>query len=107
MHAYYGEHKEAIQRDLSQIGEALRPELGLFTCHSASVGGIECVAPFAGPAIPIDISPLRLSGELSRVNRWRRELAHELGLHNDARLTRPTEWDPERGLRDNCAFLFV
>ena len=106
MHAYYGERKDAIRRDLSQIRDFFRPGLGLFTCHHAGAGGIEYVAPFTGPPEPTDIPALRLSGELPRVNQWRRDLAGELGLQDDTRLTRPTEWDPERGLRDNRAFLF-
>ena len=106
MHAYYGERKEAIRRDMSQISGVFRPQFGLFTCHRASVDGIEYVAPFSGPAALTVIPTLRLSGELARVNRWRSGLASELGLQDDTRLTRPTEWDPERGLRDNRALIF-
>ena len=106
MHAYYGERKEAIRRDLMRIHEAFQPELGLFTCHHGNLGGIDDVSPFVGAATPAHIPPLRMSGELSRVNRWRRRLADHLGLHGDLRLTRPTEWDPERGLRDNRAIWF-
>ncbi len=106
MHAYYGEQREAIKCDLSRIWEAFQPNLGLFTCHRDNLSGIDDVSPFAGPGNSMRISPLRLSGALPRVNRWRSELAHELGLQHDVRLTRPTEWDPERGLRDNRAILF-
>ena len=70
------------------------------------MGGIASVSPFDGSGTLICIPPLWLSGELMRVNRWRRELADELGLREDLRLTRPAEWDPERGLRDNRAILF-
>ena len=107
MHAYYGKHRDAIKRDLMQIHEAFQPELGLFTCHHGSLGGIDYVSPFAGTASPTHVPPLRMSGELPRVNRWRRRLSGELGLQKDLRLTRPTEWDPERGLRDNRAVFFV
>lgn len=106
MHAYYGERRDVIKRDLATIWEAFDPDIGLFTCHHANVGGIACVSPFDGSGTLICIPPLWLSGELMRVNRWRRELADELGLREDLRLTRPAEWDPERGLRDNRAILF-
>lgn len=106
MHAYYAEAQDAIRSDLAQIGRVFQPDFGVFTCHRDSVDGINYVSPFDGSGSLVDIPPLRLSGELPRVNRWRRELAYELGLQDDVRLTRPTEWDPERGLRDNRALVF-
>lgn len=107
MHAYYGEHRDAIKRDLATLCESFVPDFGLFTCHHANVDGIECVSPFAGSGTLMYIPPLGLSGELPHVNRWRRELADELGRREDLRLMRPAEWDPERGLRDNRAVFFV
>ena len=106
MHAYYGASKEGIKRDLARIGEVFEPEIGLFTCHYDNVAGVCDVSPFAGPAMHMPIPPLRMAGELPRVTQWRRRLAEELGLSDDPRLTRPTEWDPERGSRDNRAALF-
>ncbi len=106
MHAYYREHRDAIKRDLMRIHEVFQPEFGLFTCHHGNLGGIDYVSPFAGTASPEHIPALRMFGELPCVNRWRRRLADELGLREDPRLTRPTEWDPERGLRDNRAVFF-
>lgn len=106
IHAYYGEQREAIKRDLSQIRQALQPGAGLFTCHADSLAGIDCVSPFAGSGTAISISPLKMSGGLPRVNQWRLGLAEDLGLLHDVRLTRPAEWNPERGLRDNRAILF-
>ncbi|MCY4416815.1 MAG: hypothetical protein OXE87_10975 [Chloroflexi bacterium] len=106
MHTYYGASKEGIKRDLARIGEVFEPEIGLFTCHYDNVAGVCDVSPFAGPAMHMPIPPLRMAGELPRVTQWRRRLAEELGLSDDPRLTRPTEWDPERGYRDNRAALF-
>ena len=106
MHAYYGESEDGIRCDLARIGEVFQPEVGLFTCHYDNVAGVCDVSPFAGPAMHMPIPPLRMAGELPRVTQWRRRLAEELGLSDDPRLTRPTEWDPERGSRDNRAALF-
>ena len=106
MHAYYREHRDAIKRDLMRIHEVFQPEFGLFTCHHGNLGGIDYVSPFAGTASPKHMPALRMFGELPCVNRWRRRLADELGLREDPRLTQPTEWDPERGLRDNRAVFF-
>ena len=106
MHAYYREGAEGIRRDLKEIRESYNPQLGLMTFHHANREGMDYVSPFALSGAPVEIGPLRLSGELPRVNGWRRNLADELGLADDARLTRPVEWDPERGLRDNRAMIF-
>ena len=106
MHAYYREGAESIRRDLKEIHDRFEPQLGIMTFHHANRDGIDYVSPFAGSGTPIEIGPLRLSGELPLVNGWRRSLADELGLKNDTRLTRPVEWDPARGLRDNRATIF-
>ena len=106
MHAFYAEQQEAIKRDLSDIEGKFGPDLGLFTFHRESEGGVNYVSPFAREGDQAPISPLMMSGAVVRVNRWRRAVADTLGLQDDVRLTRPTEWDPERGLRDNRAILF-
>ena len=106
MHAYYAVGKEDIKRDLAKLSKAFKPDLGLFTYRDANLDGIRYVSPFVGSGTPIQIPSLRLKGELHRVNQWRRQLAYELGLTDDDRLTRPVEWDPKRGLRDNRAILF-
>ena len=106
MHAYYREDAESIRQGLREIHDHLDPQLGMMTFHQANSYGIDYVSPFAGSGIPIEIGPLRLSGGLPLVNGWRSGLAQELGLADDARLTRPVEWDPERGLRDNRAVIF-
>ncbi len=106
MHAYYREGAESIRRGLGEIRDRFAPRLGLMTFHHANRDGIDYVSPFAGSGTPIEIGPLRLSGELPLVNGWRRGLADELRLKNDTRLTRFVEWDPERGLRDNRAIIF-
>ena len=106
MHAYYREGAESIRRDLKEVRDSFNPQLGLMTFHHANREGMDYVSPFALSGAPVEIGPLRLSGELPRVNGWRRNLADELGLADNARLTRPVEWDPERGLRDNRAMIF-
>lgn len=106
MHAYYAESKEDIKRDLAQLSEVFKPDLGLFTYRDANLDGIRYVSPFVGSGTPMQIPRLRLQGELPRVNQWRRQLADELGLTSDNRLMRPVEWNPERGLRDNRAILY-
>ena len=80
--------------------------MGLFTFHHAAEDGIRQISPFDGPGEPQSIMPLELTGQLPRTNRWRAQLAQRLGLHDDPRLTRPTEWDPDRGPRDNLALLY-
>lgn len=64
------------------------------------------ISPFDGSGLPQPIEPLTLRGELPQTNRWRAQLARELQLHDDPRLTCPTEWDPIRGPRDNRALLY-
>ena len=106
MHAYYAESRESIKRTLADIDRALNPGFGMMTHHRSSLEGVRYVSPFPGPGEPVPIAPLPISGELPLVNRWRRRLAGYLGRTDDARLTRPVEWDPERGLRDNRAIRF-
>lgn len=106
MHAYYREGAESIRRELKEIRDSFNPQLGLITFYHANRDGIDYVSPFAVSGVPVEIGPLRLSGELPLVNGWRRSLADKLGLLDDPKLTRPTEWDPQRGLRDNRAVVF-
>ncbi len=106
MHAYYRDGAEGIRWELMEIRNNFNPRLGLMTFHHANREGIDYVSPFAGAGIPAEIGPLLLSGELPLVNEWRSSLADELGLTDEPRLTRPTEWDPLRGLRDNRAIVF-
>ncbi len=107
MHAYYADDRENIKRDLEAIHRAAKPDLGFLTYHYASLDGIRYVSPFAKPGSPGPIPPLPLSGELTEVNSWRSSLSRALGYHDETRLTRPTEWDPVRGRRDNRAILYA
>lgn len=107
MHAYYADDRETIKRNLAQIHQAVKPDFGFLTCHHASLDDIRCVSPFAEPGAPGLIPPLPLSGPLPRVNSWRSALRRELGCPDETRLSRPTEWDPVRGRRDNRAILYV
>jgi len=107
MHAYYADERETIKRDLALIHQAVKPDFGFLTCHHASLDGIRYVSPFDEPGAPGLIPPLPLSGALPRVNSWRSALAWELGCLDETRLTRPTEWDPARGRRDNRAILYA
>lgn len=106
MHACYADSKCSIKRDLSHFQETLRPHVGLFTFHHAAEDGIRQISPFDGPGEPQSIMPLELTGQLPRTNRRGAQLAQRLGLRDDPRLTRPTEWDPDRGPRDNRALLY-
>lgn len=106
MHAYYREGAECIRRELKEIRDGFDPQLGLMTFHHANRDGMDYVSPFAVSGTPVEIGPLQMSGELPLVNGWRRSLADKLGLQDEPRLTRPTEWDPLRGLRDNRAIVF-
>lgn len=101
MHTYYADARESIKHDLARMHREVKPDFGFLTYHYASLDGIRYVSPFSEPGAPGLIPPLPLSGELSAVNAWRSELARELGWPDETRLTRPTEWDPVRGRRDN------
>lgn len=106
VHSFYAEGKQAIRRDLDLIRQLFQPSLGLFTCHHANLDGIRHSSPFAEPGVAGPTPALRLSGELEAVNAWRHGLAGKLGSSDDPLLTRATEWDPERGRRDNRAIWF-
>ena len=107
MHAYYADDRETIKRDLAEIHRAVKPDFGFLTYHYASLDGIRYVSPFAESGAPGLIPPLPLSGSLPQVNSWRSQLAQELGRLDETRLTRPAEWDPVRGRRDNRAILYL